>query len=323
MSVLHVLNGDATREKLERADIAGELAVYADVLHEGPVPATFDADAIATRSRWLADAGYGPFDVLLDFGTRWQTALDRHADYDDVVLWLEHDLFDQLLLLRHLAFFDAAQRRHGLWLISSPDYLGPMSAQQLERVYQTRAQVSPAQSEAAVRAWRAFTSDDAAQLEAAADSDTSVLPFLHDALVRMLEEYPSVRDGLGRLDRQIVQLTSEGERSPAQLFALNAKLEESIYLGDVTFWLHLQQLANATVPLIELAAEGEMDARLPEGVVRITNAGRDVAAGSQNAIALNGSDRWIGGVQLRNCRWRWDAEQRRLTAWGPADRSSA
>jgi len=36
--MLHVLNGDAAREKLERSGIPGDMTVWAYVLHDGPVP---------------------------------------------------------------------------------------------------------------------------------------------------------------------------------------------------------------------------------------------------------------------------------------------
>ncbi len=35
----------------------------------------------------------------------WDAKLAAFADYDEVVLWFEHDLFDQLLLVRHLDWF--------------------------------------------------------------------------------------------------------------------------------------------------------------------------------------------------------------------------
>ena len=38
MRTLHVLNGDSTRLSLERSDIPGVFTVWADVLHDGPVP---------------------------------------------------------------------------------------------------------------------------------------------------------------------------------------------------------------------------------------------------------------------------------------------
>jgi hypothetical protein len=41
--------------------------------------------------------------------------------------------------------------------------------------------------------------------------------------------------------------------------------------------------------------------------VHLTSAGRQALDGSADHVALNGIDRWIGGVHLqgRAARWRW------------------
>ena len=43
-----------------------------------------------------------PADSLLAMVRGWNAGLARWQDFDEVVFWLEHDLFDQLILLRHL-----------------------------------------------------------------------------------------------------------------------------------------------------------------------------------------------------------------------------
>ena len=147
------------------------------------------------------------------------------------------------------------------------------------------------------------------------ESDTSALPFLHAALIRLLEEYPATTNGLGRLHRQLLELLNESERSPVELFRQNAAREEAMFLGDGVYWLHVEALASARVPLLELALNRHMNDRLPDGVVRITTAGRDVVAGKRDAIELNGIDRWLGGVHLRDHSGpRWDTQQLRLTS---------
>jgi hypothetical protein len=45
--MMHVLNGDATRKQLERSGVRGTLTVWADALHDGPVPA-----GLSRRSIW-------------------------------------------------------------------------------------------------------------------------------------------------------------------------------------------------------------------------------------------------------------------------------
>jgi hypothetical protein len=42
--------------------------------------------------------------------------------------------------------------------------------------------------------------------------------------------------------------------------------------------------------------------------LRLTGAGRQVLGGGADQLALNGIDRWVGGVHLRGreARWRFD-----------------
>jgi hypothetical protein len=47
---------------------------------------------------------------------------------------------------------------------------------------------------------------------------------------------------------------------------------------------------------------------------RITDAGREVLWGRADALWMNGTDRWIGGVHLagREVPWRWNADEERI-----------
>jgi hypothetical protein len=308
MGILHVVNGDSTRITLEQADLPGEISVYADVLHEGPVLHewlhTSMHSWLEMRARFLAGDDLDSYGDALVTLSRWQSAFDRHASYDEVVLWFEHDLFDQLLLIRHLSWFQNAGRTRGLRLICGEQYLGHLDANQLAALYPTREEVTEAQMELAARAWRAFTSNDPMTVQALLDHATGALPYLHGALVRFLEEYPWTVHGLGRTDAQLLALLEERPRSATELFVENAKREERVFMGDSVFWTHVRQLQRAPTPLLEVH----------EDMLRITDAGRDVVAGKSDAIALNGIDRWLGGVHLdRAAVWRWDPQQRRLT----------
>ena len=45
--ILHVLNGDATRLPLEHSSVEGTFSVWADALHDGPVPSGVSDDELA------------------------------------------------------------------------------------------------------------------------------------------------------------------------------------------------------------------------------------------------------------------------------------
>jgi hypothetical protein len=73
--------------------------------------------------------------------------------------------------------------------------------------------------------------------------------------------------------------------------------------------------AHAGRPLHRAAGRIESEQRVRPGRpvqrttgVRLTAAGARVLAGQADQIALNGIDRWIGGVHLQGHRvpWRWD-----------------
>ena len=325
---LHVLNGDSVRFTLERSDVPGALAVYAEILHEGPVPPDSGTRGWReTRSRYLSARDYLPYADAMRTLEGWEAKLETFADYDEVVLWFEHDLFDQLLLVRHLEWF--ARRNLGrtaLGLICIGEFpgfepfhgLGQLNAEQLTSLLGTRAPVSSEQTALGGRAWRAFTASDPTELDALVRSgDTRALPFLAGALQRFLEEYPAVDTGLPRTERHILELLGAEPLTPERLFVMEARLEKRVFMGDTTFWKRVMDLAAGDTPLVVVDVEPPGDRVLPVGTVAITEAGRAVLAGAADWVRLNGFDRWLGGVHLSaasggDVDWRYDRKARAL-----------
>jgi hypothetical protein len=111
---LHVANGTCTTRTIEASGIPGACSIWADPLYEGPVPgAVSDTELLDIRMRflagpadldWVAWAGSDPsLDPANDL-REWRTAIERHESYDELILWFEHDLFDQLNLIQLLTW---------------------------------------------------------------------------------------------------------------------------------------------------------------------------------------------------------------------------
>ena len=322
--LLHILNGDCVRKTLEQSSVPGTLSVWADVLHEGPVPGGLPPEKLReVRARFFAAAGYGvTYETAAERHRRWDEGLASFAEYDEVVLWFEHDLFDQLLLIHHLDHYVGQEMgRTRLSLICIGDYpgvepfrgLGDLNADQLASLLGTRQPVTPRQLDLGRAAWRAFTSADPTELDRLSRGETSALPFLAGALRRLLEDYPSARNGLPRTERQILAALAAGPKSPVDLFLATYPFEERVFMGDTTFWTRVKGLAAGAHPLVEWDVAERYD-QFPEGEVRITEAGRAVQEGRADSITLNGIDRWLGGVHLLGAEsaWRWDEEAGRL-----------
>jgi hypothetical protein len=272
-----------------------------------PAPATLDS-LRPLRAKFLAGGlGGGPsaIDIARDLERR-DRRLGPSRDDDEVALWFEHDLHDQLQLAQILDAWSSRQGpsdRPRLTLAQSEDYLGHMEQGKLRALWESRRDVTDEQLEAAQRAWGAFSSPDPRAIEGVLDQ-LSALPFMRPALVRHLEEFPSVDTGLSRTERQAFEALVEGPRTFRELFpAAHHQREEAIFLGDAVLYSLLKALSPPEDPLVSI-----------DDVIALTPHGRDVLAGRRDRVASIGIDRWLGCVHLKGRRvpYRWDARARRI-----------
>jgi hypothetical protein len=297
--VLHITNGDSTRIGLEGSGLPGTIQPWRDVLYDGPAPSQLDpARFRRIRSEHLASAG--PFGSIEEIERGYAREDDAVVNWDgdgEMVLWFEHDLYDQLLLIRLLSLLPHAAIGR-VSLVCSDTYLGPLPPDKFPALFERRQPVSATQVALGTQAWQAFGADTPEPIAAIAAADTSALPYLGAALRRLLEEYPSERDGLARSERQILQAIDSGARTGNAAFVACARMEDAIFMGDLTFWGIAQRLGAGSSPLLTVGEQ-------MEDPVALTGAGADVLAGRADAIALNGIDRWLGGVHLaRQPLWR-------------------
>jgi hypothetical protein len=321
---LHVANGTSTTGTIEAAGIPGAVSIWADPLYEGPVPGgVSDAALVEVRARYLAGpAAEAAADPVYDLG-RWRSAIEDHDSYDEVILWFEHDLFDQLNLIQLLSWIrDRVPPAKTVSLVcvgSFPGHagfkgLGELTPDELASLLNTRERVTGAQYALAVRAWLAFREPTPRALDDLRRSDTSPLPFLAPALKRLFEEYPSTADGLSRTERRLLQLADAGPAELAAAFPRMHEGEESYYVTDLSFAALVDGLSRTTPPLIEVAPGARPAGSIPAGAMTITDAGRAVLNGRLDRVTACGIDRWIGGVHLQaGDLWRWDDSHQRMT----------
>ena len=290
--MLHITNGDSTRIGLEQSGLPGIFQPWRDVLYDGPAPSRLPPDEFRRiRSEYLGSGrAFGGVEEIERGYAQEDAAVIGWDTYDEMVLWFEHDLYDQLLLIRLLSFLPPDVGRK-VSLVCSDTYLGPLKPEAFPSLFQRRRPVSPQQVALGARAWHAFGADTPDPILEVLESDTSALPYLGAALHRFVEEYPSERDGLSRSERQLLQAVEQGAATGSDAFVACSRVEEAIFMGDLTFWGIAGRLATGPSPLITIGAS-------MRDSVAVTDAGRDVLAGRADYIALSGIDRWLGGVHL-------------------------
>jgi hypothetical protein len=319
MPFLHIANGTSTTTTIEAAGLPGRTSIWADPLHDGPVPDVPDEELMRIRAKVFADDSGDAGGVAAEV-RRWRAAVDGVAADEQIVLWFEHDLFDQLNLIQlldRLAASDAAARVSLICVGSFPGRpnfkgLGELTPQELAPLFDTRLPVTRAQYDLASRAWQAFRAPEPTAIAAFLASDTSALPFLAPALARHLEEFPSTSDGLSRTERRLLELAAGGPVWLGRIFPRMHDGETAFYIADVSFVHVAEELADCSPPLVTISGADGSDSLA--GTIEITPAGREVLEGRVDRAALAGIDRWLGGVHLtgRTPRWRWDRDGRRL-----------
>jgi hypothetical protein len=321
--VLHVTNGDSAVAKIQAAGMDGDVLPWNDVLHEGPVPAGVDAAELrAVRARFLADCGWGDAaQIEADLAARDERLISAHGR-QLLVLWFEHDLYDQLQLLQIL---DALDDNGGVSAVLPDRFIAAMEVEELAELARDRTPVTDEQLALARLAWAAVRAGEPVAVEAMLATHTAALPHLAPSLRRLLEELPAVGDGLSRTERQALEALAAGAGTPVAAFGASQDAEEAAFMGDAWFWRRLAELGEGERPLVR-AADGEPLGPAPplggdgfaERAVELTDAGRDVLAGRADRAELVPLDRWIGGTHVTGPRpaWRWDREARRAVRAG-------
>ena len=310
---LHVTNGDSAARTLRDTRLVERVLPWRDVLHEGPVPAVPGDELRRVRAAFLAEDAPADADAI-------RTSLEERdatlaaAARGELVLWFEADLYDQLQLVQVLARLaelrvDPAR----VTLICIGEHLGiahfgglgELDAPQLEAVADVAA--TPLTQDALAHgaaAWAAFLDADPRGLGAVVKTHHPELRFVAEAFDRLSREFPSTRDGLSLTERRVLAAVDDGAATAGQAFLRVGAREPRPFLGDSFCFRIVARLARARTPLLEIdGAHVDFSTQ-----VAVTSAGRDVLAGSEDYVRLNGIDRWIGGVHLAGdeAHWRWD-----------------
>jgi hypothetical protein len=283
--ILHITNGGSAGNTLQSLFPADRVLPWRDVLHDGPVPAGLAlAELSARRAEFLAARGWAaPEEVRAQFEAR-DAAL--REPWDEIVLWFEHDLYDQLQLIQVIAELNGDPR---VRLIQSDQYLGELPLEAFRVLFSRRTPLAEEQSLQAAAAWNAFRDANPAALPRLA---TPALPYLAPALRRFCQEYPWLEDHCSLTERIILRAVLAGYVERHRLFEEYLRFEEPKWMGDSAFFSILESLQAAPAPLLTKDN-------------RITAHGIEVL---QGRAFRGGVDRWMGGVHLHGPRppWLWD-----------------
>lgn len=314
---LHLRCGSDIQQSLQIAGFMGDFLEFVDPYCQGPVPPDANQpEFLEKRARFIASAYSIALPDARQRLLREYSRLQQSSTYPRVVLWFEHDSYDQLILVYVLHHYAQTQLPQQLDLICISQFpgiqrfigLGQLSPEELRLLWEGRQPVTPQQLALGESAWQALTATTPAALADLIQTGTPALPTLAPALRRHLQELPWVSDGLSLTERLTLEILSESDPLRAgQIFERLTQIYEPLpYLGGTMYWQILRQMTQAPI-LIELEARSS-SAPWPQRWLRCSDLGRSLLAGQGHRLQLSQIDRWVGGVCLTAGEplWCWD-----------------
>ncbi|TVX93390.1 sigma-70 family RNA polymerase sigma factor [Paenibacillus agilis] len=324
--MLHIVNGDVVADKLRKGNIQGEILVWRELYPFGPVFKEMDAFTNRElRAKYLERTLGIPESEYIRIGKEQEQKLHQFHNYDEVVLWFEHDLFDQTMLSYLLNWFNGRPlgntKLNLLCIGSYPGIqlfrgLGQLSTEQLETLSGTWTPIGTAELELGSKAWEAYAAEDPNNMMELLVQDTSALPFLHHAFEAHLARLPSVLNGLGIIEQVTLETIASGIHTPIEVFQHVGDRLHELGMGDLEFWYLLNSLIEVSNPLLEVkkgivpfADLKQSSLPFRESVLQVTALGQDMLDGKTEYAEIEQLDRWVGGIHLQGTpSWRWDSK---------------
>jgi hypothetical protein len=318
--IVHVCNGDSTADTLSLADLPGDIRVWADALDQGPSLPIADSELYKLRGEFWSSKGDGSAADGAQKLADYDKGFDEAAGADELILWYEHDLFDQLALIRLLSRLARRGLPQTLTIVSIDRHpeianflgLGQLKPEQLAELWPRRTPLSRDAIDEAVTAWIAVTANDPRALPFLVKR-IKALPFLAGAIERHLEEFPDPTSGLSRTERQTLAAIARGEGTGGALMQASQAIDPRYPITDGLLLDVLQRFAACG--FIEGAPTGAPGPNTLSSInVSVTALGRQALAGAIDRVHECGIDEWRGGVHLtgKGPVWRWSSAERKL-----------
>ncbi|WP_404385628.1 hypothetical protein [Caenispirillum salinarum] len=312
---LHIRCGSDIREALALGGVPGDYLEFSDPVCQGPLPPGMadSGDALIERRAHFITREYGiPLgEAIRKLKAEWE-GLKAARERDSLVLWFEHDLYDQTVLIRVLSWLRRNPPKAGsevslVTIHRHPEMedrfigLGQLTPTQLAALTETAVPVDAAMLRAASDAWAAFRSPDPEEVQMLAEAGSPHLPFLSAALRRHLQELPWTRDGLSLTERLALRAAAFRPSSDRDLFRAVQEIDPQPFLGDAMFNAVLRRLEVAPRPALR---------RDDTGRLAPTRQGEALLAGMGDWLDWNPPEHWVGAVDLANDAppWRWDED---------------
>lgn len=263
---------------------------------------------------------------LGEFHSQGMGALDLCERCEAVELWFDPSPNAQLMLIQLL---DCLKSHSSivpkLTLFQADVDIGGQSPETIAEWQPIGVTVRNDHLEVAGMAWRAYRQPTPQDWLKLLDQDLGALPQLRQTVLELLEELPMQTTGLGATEMRMLELITDGNASPFDVFPGHVKRNTRRVFGYWEVGSLLAGLARCPAPAVSGLDEGPFTDELHRDKARferykqsklsLTALGKAVVAQTEDFSRHNPVHRWWGGTELTNDNlWRWDPTNRALIA---------
>lgn len=252
--ILHILNGDSTAQILEDSSVTGDLIVWREMLCEGPLQKEVGSDKF-----WMGRYSFFENELSVskleyfDKTIHEIIKIEDIANYNEVVLWFEYDLFCQINLLALSTYLLKFYRKDVKFsLICTGKEEGKKGLQSLsdyrpeeyQKLLDNRVKLTRNNLLFAEECWNLYVENDKQKLEEFDFNKSSKFRYLQAAIDQHLQRFPQ-KNGLDQIANKILELINFGSLTEKDLIRnlLIWQKKETVYgFGDLQYLLALDQL---------------------------------------------------------------------------------
>ncbi len=312
LRTLHVRCGHDIQQALKESGFTGDFLPYVDPFCIGPL-AEDEEELLTLRSEFIyhhlitemKDVDKN-IEQIKKEGIQ-DTLKLKSTQYQRIVLWVEHDNYDQLMLLRVLSLLSCHNHTR-IELIETDRFpghvrfigLGQLPPEALRVLWDTRKKVTIEQIATAKTLWSAFCSSTPTKLIEIYNSiDMTMYPNIKKVIFRHLQELPNSTSKLGLTQSLTVQVLKKNSLPSSfhDLFKQYLSIEPLVYLGDLMYWAILKPLT-----------ENQNSLLISEDLKKHGWKNISIELRNTNIESLQSiENKWIGGIRISEDHyWTWD-----------------
>lgn len=252
-SILHITNGDSTTNYLKKLHFSGEFITWREMLCEGKTTTDVGSESFwKNRFDFLKSAYKINKQTFIELTLKEYRNLCKKKEQDEIVLWFEHDVFCQINMLAVISWIKRYRNDFQISLIggglASKDEklisFSSLKKEQISSLYKNRVSLLQDDIEYADYIWQLYCSDSPLRLETVYKFNP-MSPFQHlaSAIEAHLQRFPSIENGLNRVENNILKTTSIHNFTTKKELITNLLNEDEIYgFGDMQYDNHLRSL---------------------------------------------------------------------------------